>query len=86
METVPLVSNEISIRGLEKAEALENVDAFLDKAVLQGMRTVTVIHGIGRGILKRALYDMLKKDSRVASVRPGEPARGGDGVAIVDLK
>jgi DNA mismatch repair protein MutS2 len=86
METQSPVADEISVRGLEKAEALENVDAFLDKAVLQGLRTVTVIHGIGKGILKRALYDMLKKDSRVAGVRPGDPARGGDGVAIVDLK
>ena len=78
--------SEISVRGLEKAEALERVDAFLDRAVLQGLRTVTVIHGIGKGILKRALYDVLRKDPRVASVRPGEPAHGGDGVAIVDLR
>ena len=76
---------EISVRGLEKAEALERVDAFLDQAVLHGYGTVTIIHGIGKGILKRALYDMLKKDPRVSGVRPGEPARGGDGVAIVDL-
>ena len=60
--------------------------SFLDRAVLQGYGTVTVIHGIGRGILKRALYDVLKKDPRVSSVRPGEPAHGGDGVAIVDLR
>ncbi len=86
METPEAVSSEISVRGLEKAEALERVDVFLDRAVLQGLRTVTVIHGIGKGILKRALYDVLRKDSRVASVRPGEPAHGGDGVAIVDLR
>ena len=77
---------EISVRGLERVEALERVDAFLDRAVLQGLQSVVVIHGIGKGILKRALYDMLRKDPRVASVRPGEPARGGDGVAVVDLK
>ena len=86
METPEAVSSEISVRGLEKAEALERVDVFLDRAVLQGLRTVTVIHGIGKGILKRALYDVLRKDSRVASVRPGEPSHGGDGVAIVDLR
>jgi DNA mismatch repair protein MutS2 len=86
VETQGDVTDEISVRGLEKAEALERVDVFLDRAVLQGLRTVTVIHGIGKGILKRALYDMLKKDPRVSGVHPGEPARGGDGVAIVDLK
>jgi DNA mismatch repair protein MutS2 len=86
MAPAETVSGEISVRGLEKAEALERVDLFLDRAVLQGLGTVTVIHGIGKGILKRALYDMLRKDPRVSDVRPGDPARGGDGVAIVDLK
>jgi len=86
MESRETVANEISVRGLEKAEALERVDAFLDRAVLQGLRTVIIIHGIGKGILKRALYDMLRKDSRVSGVHAGDPARGGDGVAIVDLK
>ena len=81
-----LVSDELSVRGMEKAEALERVDAFLDRAILQGLRTVVIIHGIGRGILKRAVYDMLRRDPRVADVHPGEPARGGDGVAVVDLR
>lgn len=79
-------ASELMVRGLERQEALERVDVFLDRAVLQGLRQVTIIHGVGRGILKRAIYDMLKKDPRVRDVRPGEPALGGDGVAIVELK
>ena len=86
METHDAVAGELSVRGLEKAEALERVDAFLDRAVLQGLRSVVIIHGIGKGILKRAIYDTLRRDPRVLDVHPGEPARGGDGVAIVDLK
>ncbi len=86
MEPREEVSAEISVRGLERAEALERVDVFLDRAVLQGLETVVIIHGIGKGILKRALYDMLRKDPRIAAVRPGEPSRGGDGVVVVDLK
>ncbi|UCF04446.1 MAG: Smr/MutS family protein [bacterium] len=82
-ETVP---NEISVRGLDRSEALERVDTFLDKAVLQGLQTVYVIHGVGKGILKKAIYDTLRGDPRVHSVHPGEPARGGDGVAVVRLK
>jgi DNA mismatch repair protein MutS2 len=86
VESHEAVSGELSVRGLERAEALEMVDAFLDRAVLQGLSSVVIIHGIGKGILKRALYDTLRRDPRVAGVRPGEPARGGDGVAVVDLK
>ncbi len=80
------VETELMIRGLERAEAMEKVDAFIDRAALQGLGTVRIIHGIGRGILKQAVYNMLRSDPRVADVRPGEPAFGGDGVAIVKLK
>jgi DNA mismatch repair protein MutS2 len=80
------VTCELMVRGMEREDALREVDAFVDKAVLQGLRTVTVIHGVGKGILKRAIYDMLKADPRVKDVRPGEPALGGDGVAVVELK
>jgi DNA mismatch repair protein MutS2 len=74
------------IRGLEKIEALEMVDHLIDRAVLQGLGSVRIIHGIGKGILKRAVYNRLRKDPRVKDIHPGEPAIGGDGVAVVELK
>ena len=80
------VETELMIRGLEREEAMEKVDAFIDRAVLHGVGTVRVIHGIGRGILRKAVYEMLRNDPRVAEVHPGEPAVGGDGVAVVKLK
>lgn len=80
------VSNELMVRGMERAEAIEKVDYFIDRAVLQGLGRVVIIHGVGRGILRRAIYDMLRKDPRVRDVHPGEPALGGDGVAVVELR
>jgi DNA mismatch repair protein MutS2 len=74
------------VRGHDRQEAIEMVDAYLDRAVLQGLEQVTIIHGIGRGILKRAIYGMLKNDPRVREFRPGDPAFGGDGVVVVELK
>ncbi len=79
-------ATELMVRGMERQDALEEVDRFIDRAVLDGLRTVTIIHGVGRGILRRAIYDALGKDPRVEDVHPGEPARGGDGVAVVELK
>ena len=80
------VMTELMVRGYDRQEAIEMVDAFLDKAVLQGLGQVTIIHGIGRGVLKRAIYQMLKKDPRVREFRPGDPSFGGDGVVVVELK
>ena len=80
------VATELMVRGMEKQDALEEVDRFIDRAVLSGLHRVTIIHGVGRGILKRAIFDVLKKDPRVKEIHPGEPAVGGDGVAIVELQ
>ncbi len=80
------VSSELMVRGMERQDALEEVDRFIDRAVLNGLHSVTIIHGVGQGILKRAIYDALKRDPRVKGIRPGEPAAGGDGVAVVDLE
>lgn len=80
------ISPELMVRGMERAEAIEKVDYFIDRAVLQGLRQVVIIHGVGRGILRRAIYDMLCKDPRVRDIHPGEPALGGDGVAVVELQ
>ncbi|OQX85554.1 MAG: hypothetical protein B6D63_02045 [Candidatus Latescibacteria bacterium 4484_7] len=80
------ISDTLMIRGMERMEALELVDKFIDRAVLSGLNRVVIIHGKGKGILKRAVYDMLRTDSRVADIHPGEPTRGGDGFAVVELK
>ncbi len=80
------MSTELMVRGMDKLEAMERVDAFIDQAVLQGLDTVWIIHGIGRGILKKAIYRMLKNDPRVRDLHPGEPVVGGDGVAVVHIK
>jgi len=80
------VTTELMVRGMERQDALEEVDRFIDRAVLHGLRRVTIIHGVGRGILRRAIYDVLKRDPRVKEIHPGEPAAGGDGVAIVELE
>ncbi|HMA77476.1 MAG TPA: Smr/MutS family protein [Candidatus Krumholzibacteriaceae bacterium] len=77
---------EIMIRGLERVEALEKIDRLIDRAVLQGLPSVRIIHGIGKGILKRAVYNRLRDDPRVKEIHPGEAAIGGDGVAVVELK
>ena len=79
-------ASELMVRGMERQDALEEVDRFIDRAVLSGLHRVTIIHGVGQGILRRAIYGMLKKDPRVKDIHPGEPAAGGDGVAIVELE
>ncbi len=79
-------SPEINVIGRTADEATLAVDRFLDDAVLAGGRSLRIVHGKGSGILRAAVGDLLKKDSRVKSFRAGHFGEGDSGVTIVELK
>ncbi len=80
------VSRELDIRGFASDEGLMEVDRFLDEAVLGGVETVTIIHGKGTGVLKKAVRSHLKNHPSVATSRPGLFGEGEDGVTVVEIK
>jgi DNA mismatch repair protein MutS2 len=82
----PLRSTTIDVRGKDREEALADVDLFLDRAVLNGVGEVTIIHGVGEEILLGAIRSHLREDSRVQSVRAGGLGEGGRGVSVVQLR
>jgi DNA mismatch repair protein MutS2 len=81
----PLGSTELDVRGHDREEAIEAVTRFIDQAVYTGVREVKIIHGVGTGVLARAVAELLRTDHRVESTRPGEQVEGGMGVTIVSL-
>ncbi len=48
---------EINVRGLRVEEALEEVDRFVDRAIVHGTPTLKILHGIGTGRLMQAIRD-----------------------------
>ena len=78
--------DRLNIIGLRVAEGLAEVDRFIDRAAVHHLSVVTVIHGLGTGALKTAVADFLKNHPLVASIRSGEPAEGGAGVTVAELK
>lgn len=86
LETAPNVRGELDIRGLTVEEALEQVDRYLDAAVLAGFEQVRIIHGKGTGRLREQIRRYLQKDPRVRSYRLGTWEEGDIGVTIVELK
>jgi DNA mismatch repair protein MutS2 len=78
-------SMELDIRGCTCDEGVYQMDAFLDRAVLSHVTTVTVIHGKGRGQLRQAVHQRLKQLKYVKSYRLGAFGEGEDGVTIVTL-
>ena len=80
------VSNTLDLRGERVEEALDNLEAYLDKASLANLSPVYVIHGHGTGALKSAVRDFVSTSPYVAKYRVGEDAEGGDGVCVIDIK
>jgi DNA mismatch repair protein MutS2 len=80
-----LFDTRLNVRGMTREEADDAVTKFLDEATMVGSSELTVVHGKGGGVLRRALWDRLRRDSRVESVRLAEPAAGGSGVTVIRL-
>ena len=78
--------DEIALRGMHGDEARFKVDKYLDEAMLVGYSTVRLIHGKGTGALKKALWEYLRRDSRIKSYRIGQYGEGDGGVTVVELK
>ncbi|MEO0108606.1 MAG: Smr/MutS family protein, partial [candidate division WOR-3 bacterium] len=76
----------LSLRGLTRAEAQEQLERFLDRAMAAGARRLSILHGKGTGALRKMLWERLRRDERVSEVRLGDPNEGGSGITFVTLK
>ena len=59
------VPEEFNVIGNTAEEARERVDKFLDQAFLGGRSRVRIIHGHGKGILRRTLHEMFSHHPHV---------------------
>ncbi|KAA5548174.1 endonuclease MutS2 [Adhaeribacter rhizoryzae] len=79
-------SPTMDVRGQRAEDALTQLMAFVDDAIMLGIPEIKIIHGRGNGILKQVLRDYLRSVKEVASISNEHVERGGDGVSLVVLK
>jgi len=79
------VPDSLDLRGDKAEEALWRLDKYLDDAFLSGLPSVRIIHGKGKGTLRRLVRQAIENHPLVASYRAGEADQGGDGVTVVRL-
>ncbi|VYU09431.1 endonuclease MutS2 [Clostridium tertium] len=80
------IDSRVDLRGMDSEEACYKADKYLDEAYLANLGEVTIVHGKGTGVLRKAINEMLKRHPHVKSYRLGEYGEGGDGVTIAILK
>ena len=82
---VPGINTRINLVGLRVDEALSRLEPFLNHASLAGFSEVTIIHGIGKGLLKKAVHEHLDRHPLIRHFRSGDSSEGGAGVTVVTL-
>jgi DNA mismatch repair protein MutS2 len=78
--------SELKIIGCSVDEALARTEKFLDEALVAELRSVRLIHGYGRGQLRRAIAGFLQTHPFVANFSAAPTEQGGGGVTVVELK
>lgn len=86
LQAKPAPTLELNVIGLTVHEALPEVDAFLDAAVLANLEEVRIIHGVGTGKLRAGIHERLRGHKNVAEYRLGRYGEGETGVTIVKIK
>ena len=79
------VSGEVDLRGMASDEAILELDKYIDNAVLSGITTVTIIHGKGTGVLRKAVQAHLRSHRNIKSFRTGSFGEGENGVTIAEI-
>ncbi len=81
-----VVGSELNVIGRTVDEATGEVEQYLDRAFLAGLPRVRIVHGMGMGILRKALRTLLERHPHVALVAEASPGEGGAGATVVDLR
>ena len=62
------------------------IPQFIDRAFMQGLTSVRIIHGEGSGALRHAVRDILARETHVETFQPAPQNAGGNGVTIAMLE
>ena len=77
---------ELNVIGMTADDATDRVDKYLDEAFLAGVENIRIIHGHGKGILRRAIAQLLTNHPQVEKFALAPPEQGGGGATLVELR
>ena len=75
---------KIDVRGFRREEVLQLIQDFVDRAMINNVGRLEILHGKGNGTLRRTVREKLREYGNVTARHPA-PQEGGDGVTIVEL-
>ncbi|CRH93818.1 MutS2 protein [Chlamydia trachomatis] len=76
----------LDLRGKRYEEAMQELDEFIDQALLNNMAQVDIIHGIGTGVIREGVTKYLRRNRNVKEFGYAPQNAGGSGATIVTFK
>lgn len=75
----------LDLRGKRYEAAMEELERFIDQALLNNMSQVDIIHGIGTGVIREGVTKYLRRNKHVKSFAYAPQNAGGSGCTIAHL-
>jgi len=82
----PAPKLSLDLRGYRLLEALDAIDSQIEACCIHGLKSFSIIHGYGDGILSAGIHRHLGQSAMVESFRFAHPDDGGQGKTYVVLK
>lgn len=79
------VGDVLDLHTFRPSDVKELIPDYIDECIERGFSQVRIIHGKGRGTLRRIVHAALERHPSVAEFELAEPFAGGWGATIVRL-
>ncbi len=80
------IEDVLDLHTFSPKEIPDLLDDYFAACIESDIFSVRVIHGKGKGILKKRVHGLLKKNALVQSFKNAPPEVGGWGATLVELK
>jgi DNA-nicking Smr family endonuclease len=86
MEPIKIpIEDNLDLHTFRPQEVPDLLDDYFEECLRVGITSVRIIHGKGKGILKKRVHSLLKKHPLVVDFKAADPGAGGWGATQVEL-
>ena len=80
------IEDVLDLHTFKPGEIPDLLTDYFTACIDKGIYSVRIVHGKGKGILKKRVHELLKKNRMVETFRNAPPEAGGWGATVVELK